>query len=102
MEIIRRLAEQIQEELHDAEHYVTMATEYKDEYPTVAKNMFNISLQEMEHAKILHDSIVGMIQSYKESHGEPPADMMAVYEYLHKKQIAKTAEIRMMQSLYKE
>lgn len=102
MEIIRRLAERIQEELHDAEYYVTAATEYKDEYPSLAKNLFNISLQEMEHAKILHDSVVGIIQNYRENHGDPPANMLAVYEYLHKKQIAKTAEIRMMQSLYKE
>lgn len=102
MEFIKILSEQIQEELHDAKNYVMLATEYKDTYPIVAKNLFNISLQEMEHAKILHDSVVSVIQAYKDEHGEPPVPMMAVYEYLHKKQIEKTADIRMLQSLYKE
>ena len=102
MNIIKILAEQIQEELHDAKNYVEMANEYKDDYPSIAKNIFNISLQEMEHAKILHDSVVSIIQNYKESHGDPPEGMMALYEYLHKKQIDKTVEIRLLQSMYKE
>lgn len=102
MKIIQILSERIDEELNDANYYVVTATEYKDTYPTLAKHMFNLSLQEMEHAKILHDCVVNLIAEHREKHGEPPASMMAVYEYLHKKQIEKTADIRMLQSLYKE
>ena len=102
MKIIQMLAERIDEELNDANYYVTNATEYKDTYPNLAKTLFNISLQEMEHAKLLHDCVVNLINEYKEKNGEPPANMLAVYDYLHKKQIEKTADIRMLQSLYKE
>ena len=42
------------------------------------------------------------ISQYRKEKGEPPAAMMAVYEYLHKQQIGKAAEAKAMQSLYQE
>lgn len=32
---------------------------------------------------ILHDDVVRIINSYREESGEPPAEMMFLYEYLH-------------------
>ena len=63
--------------------------------------MNNISLQEMEHMNLLHNEVTDLIKKYREQNGEPPADMMAIYNYLHEEQIEKAAEVKTMQSMYK-
>ena len=60
-----------------------------------------LSTEEMQHVKALHDMIVAMIEEYKRDHGEPPADMLAVYNYIHRKQIEHAAEVTAKQALYK-
>ena len=102
MKLIQELCEEIQEEIEGAKWYVTKAIELKETYPEVAKTLYTISLQEMEHMKMLHDSVVLIIKDYRDKEGEPPATMMAVYEYLHKKQIDKAADVKVLQGLYKE
>lgn len=102
MKLIQRLCDEIEDELKGAKYYIKFALEMKTEEPDVAKTLYNISLQEMEHVKMLHDCVVDIIKEYREEHGEPPADMMAVYEYLHKQQIDKSAYIKTLQTMYKE
>lgn len=102
MKIIERLSEKIGEEIHDAKCYTKMALEYREDYPDVARTVYNISLEEMEHMGRLHGAVVNLIADYRKEHGEPPADMLAVYEYLHKQQIEKAAEVKTLQAMYKE
>ena len=102
MKIIQTLSEKIGDEIEDAKNYVTLALETKTEYPSLSKALYTISTQEMEHMKMLHDSVTDIIKEYREEHGEPPEAMMAVYNYLHKKQISKAAEVKNLQSMYKE
>ena len=102
MKLIQKLSEEIEDELKGAKCYIKFALELKSEYPDVAKTLYNISLQEMEHVKMLHDSVVDVIKDYREEHGDPPADMLAVYEYLHKQQIDKSAHVKILQTMFKE
>ena len=102
MKIIETLSNKIEEEVHDAKSYVTMAMEYKEEYPELSRTLYNISTQEMEHMNLLHGEVTQIIKKYRETNGEPPADMMAVYDYLHKKQIEKSLEVKTLQTMYKE
>lgn len=102
MKIIKTLSEKITEEICDAKAYVKMAVEYKDEYPDLSRTLYNLSLQEMDHMAVLHNSVTEIIKRYRDTNGEPPADMMAVYDYLHKNQIEKSLEVKMLQSMYKE
>ena len=78
-----------------------MATEVKNDYPTLAQVLFNISAQEDGHQAAIHNEVVKIIEEHRRNHGEPPAAMMAVYDYLHKKSIDKLAEARMYQEVYK-
>lgn len=102
MKIIQKLCDEINDELNGAKCYIKMALEYKSEYPDLSKTLYNISTQEMEHVKMLHDCVIDIIKDYREEHGEPPPDMMAVYEYVHKGQIEKSAHIKTLQTMYKE
>lgn len=102
MKIIQTLSDNIEDELKGAKCYIKLALETKTEYPSLSKALYTISTQEMEHVKMLHDNVVEIIKDYREEHGEPPSAMMAVYDYLHKKQIDKASDIRNLQTMYKE
>ena len=52
--------------------------------------------------QMLHNQVVKLIESYRKTEGEPPVEMMAVYNYLHEKFIEHTKEIKLMQQMYME
>ena len=101
MKIIKELEEYIEDEIHDIKKYAQLATAVKDEYPSLAQTLYTISTQEDLHQASLHAEVVKIIQEHRKTHGEPPAAMMAVYEYIHKKHIDKLAEARTYQDVYK-
>lgn len=102
MKVIKVLSHKIKDEICDAKDYAKLAIQYKDEYPELSRTLYNISTQEMEHMNLLHNEVTVMIRKYRENQGEPPADMLAVYEYLHNEQIEKALEVKTLQAMYKE
>ena len=102
MQIIKVLSDKIKDELCDAKEYAEMAIKYKSDYPELSRTLFTISTQEMEHMNFLHTEVAKIIAKYRETQGEPPADMLAVYDYLHNEQIEKALEVKMLQNMYKE
>ena len=101
MKIIQKLSDYIEDELCDAKKYATEAVKCKTEYPELSKLFYDLSGEEMGHMERLHKAVVGMIEKYRREHGEPPENMMAVYDYLHEKQIEKATEVRMIQDMYR-
>ena len=102
MKIIKELEELIEDEIHDIKKYAKMAATVKEEYPALAQTLFSISTQEETHQAALHTEVVKIIQEYRKANGEPPATMMAVYEYVHKKHIDALAEARRYQEMFKK
>lgn len=101
MKLIKELEEKIEDEIHDIKEYAKMAAEVKAEHPALAQVLYNISVQEDAHQAALHKEAVKVIEDYRRNHGEPPAAMMAVYEYVHQKHIDALAEARRYQDVYK-
>ena len=101
MKLIKLLEEKIEDEIHDIKEYAELAAEVKDEHPSLAQVLYNISVQEDAHHAALHGEVVKLIEEHRRKHGEPPAAMMAVYEYVHKMHVEHLAEARRYQDVYK-
>lgn len=101
MTIIKKLSEMIEEEIEDADKYAECALKHKEDMPALAETFFKLSLEEMQHMALLHDHVVKLIEDYRKEKGDPPASMLAVYEYLHEKHIKAAAEVKAKQALYK-
>ena len=101
MKIIKCLSELIEEELHDADKYIDLAMRWKSEEPDTADLFYELSTEEMGHVDKLHEEVKELIEDYRKEHGEPPKDMMVLYEYLHEKHIGQATRIRVKQAMYK-
>ena len=101
MKIIKCIAEKVEEELHDADAYIELAMKWKSEEPDTADLFYELSLEEMGHVEKLHEEVKELIEEYRKEHGEPPKDMMVLYDYLHEKHIAEATHIKVKQGIYK-
>ena len=103
MKIIEKLSNMIEEEIHDAEKYIRCALAYKDDKSMhdVAEMFYKLSTEEMNHMNILHTQVVSLIENYRKSEGEPPKEMLMLYDILHRKHIDDAATVRAMIGMYK-
>ena len=102
MKIIEYLSGRIEEEIGDACGYVKKALEVRDQDKALADVLFELSTEEMRHSQLLHGQAERIIGQYRKEHGEPPAPMLAVYDYLHKKQIDSAAEVKNLLVMYRD
>ena len=102
MKIIKWLSEHISEEIEDAEAYVKAALKHKEDHPDLALLLYELSTEEMHHMELLHEEVVKLTAEYRKTKGEPPAAMLAVYEYLHEKNIDEAAEVKVLQAHFRD
>lgn len=101
MKIVKVLAEKIEEELHDADEYIELAMKWKKDAPDTADLFYELSTEEMGHMEKLHQEVTELIEDYRKEHGEPPKDMMTLYDYLHEKHMNTATQIKVKQAMYK-
>lgn len=101
MKEVKLLMEHIEDEIRDAHTYAQLAVEYKEREPEMAELFYRLSQEEMSHMSMLHKEAVKLIENYRREKGQPPEDMMVVYEYLHKRHMCEAEKVGVVQGLYK-
>ena len=101
MKIIMKLVSLIDDELCGAKEYIKLAMHNREEHPGLADTFADLADAEMGHVSKLHEEVTRLIEQVRERDGEPPAGMLAVYDYEHKKQINKASKIKQMISEYR-
>ena len=102
MRIIQELSDNIKDEIEDAHKYASRALELKDDNKEVADLYCTLAGEELKHMEMLHTQVVKCIESYRKSHGEPPAEMMTRYKVLHEIHIGDARKVKLMIQLYKD
>ena len=102
MKEIQVLEDLISEEMENSNKYMDLAMEYKESCPEMAKAFYDLSVSGNGRKDTLHAQVVKKIEKYRQEHGEPPAPMMAVYDYLHKKEMAKAANLKIKQDMWRQ
>ena len=99
MELIKQLAEQMEDEICDSKHYAKWAVEVKNKFPDLAETLYTISLQEEKHMQMLHDATEKIISGKNASIS---SDMLVIYDYLCKRQAKEREQALRYQELYKK
>ena len=102
MKLIQELSEMIEEEIDGAEDYAKDVLKYKQTNPNLAQTFYEIAGVELEHVNMLHKQVVQLIEQHRKEHGEPPAPMQAVYNYLHEKHIEEVSEVKHYLDMFRE
>ena len=102
MQIIKCIVDMIDDELEGAENYVNAANKWRMEHKRTADEFIKLAEVEMTHVKALHGEVVRLIEEVKSTKGEPPKEMMAIYEYVHNKAVERSAKIKMLIEEYKQ
>lgn len=100
MKLIRKIADEISEELHSANKYATCAIKYKQEYPKLSQAYFDMAQDEITHAQTLHSNVVALIEEVRKKE-TPPEFMLQLWDEEHKKLIDKMAKVKTKLSLYR-
>ena len=100
MKVIKCLSEDIEATMDMTENNIKKAIMYKNDFPIAAKSFYTKSVTLMDSLKGQHDAVVALIENYRKEAGEPPAPMMAIYNYMHERHINKAAAIKNLQDMY--
>jgi hypothetical protein len=96
---IKKLADEIQDELCSAKEYAEKYVEYKASNDSQWAGRFNeMAKDELKHADYLHELAVNEINKLSSVY-TPPTEMMEKWDMDHKKYVEKAAWIKQMLQL---
>ena len=98
---IKKLTKLIKKEINDAECYAHLALETKDTDKVLADSYYAAANDRLKTMEQFHTQVVRLIDTYKKEKGEPPAAMLAIYEYVHEEQIEMVQHVKILLNMYK-
>ena len=98
---IKELSKLVKEEVCDAKKYADLALKWQEKDKQVADTFYSLSGQELQHMEMLHNQVTRLINNYRQTKGEPPKEMLAIYEYVHDEQIEAVSEVKILLNMYK-
>lgn len=102
MVIIQNISHDIKEKIHDADKDIRKAVDLKYEYPSLANDYYEFSVERMQEAMDLHSEVVKIIDEYRKENGEPPATMSALWDFSHKIIMEEADDVKILQEHYKK
>lgn len=102
MKKIADIVKDIRSELSGSEHCAKSAMRYKEEDRSLADVYADTAAQKMGTANQYHAQVARVIREYRSEHGDPPASMMAVYNWEHEAMIEDMANVKALLELYKK
>ena len=72
------------------------------EYPSLANDYYEFSVERMQEAMDLHSEVVKIIDEYRKENGEPPATMSALWDFSYKIIMEEAGDVKILQEHYKK
>lgn len=98
---IKKVCKLINKEICMAEEYARCALEFKGNDDALAAACYTLAGEKLKHMDALHDQITRIIAEYRKEKGEPPASMLAIYDYVHEEEIENVRGVRQLLDMYK-
>lgn len=95
-DVVKKMYEEIWEELDGAEHYAKRAATLKHDYPDLARLYASMSEQEMHHSNALSEEAARMLKAHGMGEGD-----RAIHEFVHEMQAEKGNRVRAYMAQYK-
>lgn len=102
MKKIANMVKDIKGEIEGADHYGKMALQYKTDDKPLSDVYSALASQELEHVTKLHDSIIRVINEYRAKNGDPPAPMMAVWNWEHEEMVERVTKVKSLLEMVKK
>lgn len=101
MLLIKEIIEKMDDTLEEAEFYAVHAKHHKEMHPNLADTYYKLGQEHLAHYMSLHTAVVAIINEHRRTKGEPPANMLAIWDFTHKKLIEEYEEIKKMLDSYR-
>ena len=102
MKILKDLIGKADDTLEEIEWYTEKAHILRSEHKALADTYIKIAETHIGIYKMLHDRMVGLIEEEKRKGVQPPASMLAIWEYEHEKLVKEFAEVKYSIEEYKK
>ena len=103
MKYIKKMVDEIDDEIHSAKKYAERYVEYKASNDPEIKNLAGqfktMATQELEHAMNIHQMATNEITRLRRVYTNPPQEMQEKWDDAHQFFIAESAEIKRMLSM---
>lgn len=102
MKILTKMIEKAHDTMEEVEWYAEKALHYKGDHKSTADIYNKIAEMHVQIYDMLHKEMVGLIDEYKRMGHQPPAEMLAIWDYEHGRLIKEFAEAKAIVEEYKK